>query len=51
VTWKEVIRKLKAAGFIEKRTSKGSHMRLVHPRSGKEIWVTMSGRPRKVAAE
>src|SRR5689334_17616694 len=26
VTWKEVIRKLKAAGFVEKRTGKGSHL-------------------------
>jgi hypothetical protein len=26
MTWKEVIRKLKAAGFVEKRTGKGSHL-------------------------
>jgi DNA-binding FadR family transcriptional regulator len=30
VTWKEVIRRLKAAGFVEKRTGKG-------------FWVTMHG--------
>jgi predicted RNA binding protein YcfA (HicA-like mRNA interferase family) len=41
VTWKEVIRKLKAAGFVEKPTGKGSHVLLVHPETGKEIWVTM----------
>jgi predicted RNA binding protein YcfA (HicA-like mRNA interferase family) len=34
---------LKAAGFIEKRTGKGSHVLFVHPESGKEIWVTMHG--------
>jgi predicted RNA binding protein YcfA (HicA-like mRNA interferase family) len=43
VTWKEVIRKLKAAGFVEKRTAKGSHVSFVHPETGKEIWVTMHG--------
>jgi predicted RNA binding protein YcfA (HicA-like mRNA interferase family) len=41
VTWKEVIRKLKAAGFVEKRSGKGSHLLFVHPESGKEIWVTV----------
>jgi hypothetical protein len=25
VSWSEVIRKLKAAGFVEKRTGKGAH--------------------------
>ena len=43
VTWKEVIRKLKAAGFVEKRTGKGSHLLFVHPETGKEIWVTVHG--------
>jgi predicted RNA binding protein YcfA (HicA-like mRNA interferase family) len=43
VTWKEVIRKLKAAGFVERRTGKGSHLLFVHPESGKEVWVTMHG--------
>ena len=37
----EVIRKLKTAGFVEKRTGKGSHVLFVHPESGKEVWVTM----------
>jgi predicted RNA binding protein YcfA (HicA-like mRNA interferase family) len=43
VTWNEVIRKLKAARFVEKRTGtgKGSHPFFVHPKSGKEVWVTM----------
>ena len=43
VTWKEVIRKLKAAGFVEKRTGKGSHRLFVRPESGKEVWVTVHG--------
>ena len=43
VTWKEVIRKLRAAGFVERRTGKGSHLLFVHPKSGKEIWVTVHG--------
>jgi predicted RNA binding protein YcfA (HicA-like mRNA interferase family) len=43
VTWKEVIRKLKAAGFVEQRTGKGSHRLFVHPKTGKEVWVTSHG--------
>jgi predicted RNA binding protein YcfA (HicA-like mRNA interferase family) len=41
VTWAEVIRKLKAAGFIEVRSGKGSHLLLKHPISGKEVWVAV----------
>ena len=40
VTWAEVIRKLKAAGFVEVRSGKGSHLLLKHP-TGKEVWVTV----------
>ena len=43
MTWKEVIRKLKTASFIEKRGGKGSHMLFVHFESGKEVWVTVHG--------
>ena len=43
MTWKEVIRKLKAAGFVERRTGKGSHRLFVHPASGTEVWVTVHG--------
>ena len=43
VTWNEVIRKLKAAGFVEDRTGKGSHLKLVNPTTGKEVWVTVHG--------
>ncbi len=38
-----MIRKLKAAGFIEKRAGKGSHRLFVHPTTGKEVWVTVHG--------
>jgi predicted RNA binding protein YcfA (HicA-like mRNA interferase family) len=31
VTWAEVIGKLKAAGFVEVRAGKGSHLLLKHP--------------------
>ncbi|MGE3509926.1 MAG: type II toxin-antitoxin system HicA family toxin [Vicinamibacterales bacterium] len=41
VTWAEVIRKLKAAGFVEIRSGKGSHLLLKHPTSGKEVWVAV----------
>jgi predicted RNA binding protein YcfA (HicA-like mRNA interferase family) len=43
VTWHEVIRKLTKAGFVEKRTGKGSHRLFVNPRTGKEVWVTTHG--------
>jgi predicted RNA binding protein YcfA (HicA-like mRNA interferase family) len=38
VTWAEVIRKLKAAGFVEVRSGKGS---LKHPTTRKEVWVAV----------
>jgi predicted RNA binding protein YcfA (HicA-like mRNA interferase family) len=41
VTWAEVIRKLKAAGFVEVRSGKGSHRLLKHPTTGKEVWVAV----------
>ena len=41
VTWAEVIGKLKAAGFIEVRSGKGSHLLLKHPETGKEVWVAV----------
>ena len=41
VTWGEVIRRLKAAGYLEVRSGKGSHRLLQHPATGKEIWVAV----------
>jgi len=36
-----LIRRLRAAGFVERRVGKGSHRKLVHPKSGKEVWVSV----------
>ena len=36
-----MIRKLKAAGFIEIRSGKGSHLLLKHPATGKEVCVAL----------
>lgn len=41
MTWAEVIRKLKAAGFIQVRSGKGSQLLLKHPATGKEVWVAV----------
>jgi predicted RNA binding protein YcfA (HicA-like mRNA interferase family) len=41
VTWGEVLRKLKAAGYAEQRQGKGSHLKLVHPVTKKEVWVAI----------
>lgn len=41
MTWGEVIRKLKAAGFVEVRRGKGSHVQFVHPTTKKEVWVAV----------
>ena len=39
-----MIRKLKAAGFIEVRSGKGSHLLLKHATSGKEVWEAVHTR-------
>jgi predicted RNA binding protein YcfA (HicA-like mRNA interferase family) len=41
MTWAEPIRRLRAAGFVEQRIGKGSHRKLVHPETGKEVWVSI----------
>jgi predicted RNA binding protein YcfA (HicA-like mRNA interferase family) len=41
VTWGEVRRRLKAAGFLEHRTGKGSHILLKHPKTCKEVWIAI----------
>ena len=38
-----MIRKLKAAGFVEKRRGKGAHKLFVHAATRKEVWVTVHG--------
>ena len=41
VTWGELIRRLKAAGFEEQRRGKGSHRQFIHPRSKRVITVAV----------
>ena len=41
MTWGELIRRLKAAGFVEATTGKGSHRQLVHPITGKIITIAV----------
>ena len=41
MTWGEVIRKLKAAGYSEVRSGKGSHRLFKHATTGKEIWIAV----------
>jgi predicted RNA binding protein YcfA (HicA-like mRNA interferase family) len=41
VTWGEVIRALKAAGYVEYRIGKGSHLHLVHQESGRVVTVSV----------
>ena len=45
MTWAELIRRLKAAGFVEQRTGKGSHRQFVHP--GTKRLVTVSVHTKK----
>ena len=41
MTWAEVIRKLKAAGFVAKRTGKGAHVLYWHPQTKQQVWVAV----------
>ena len=41
MTWGELIRKLKAAGFEEQRSGKGSHRQFVHRKSGKVVTIAV----------
>ena len=41
MTWGELIRRLKAAGFVQHRTGKGSHQQFVHPKTKKVITVSV----------
>ena len=41
MTWAEVIRKLKAAGFVAQRTGKGAHVLYRHPQTGRQVWVSV----------
>ena len=41
MTWGEVMRQLKAAGYVAVRRGKGSHTLYRHPSTGKEVWVAI----------
>lgn len=41
MTWGELIRRLRAAGFIERRTGKGSHRQFVHPETKQIVTVSV----------
>jgi len=41
VTWGEVARKLKAAGYVAVRRGEGSHLLFRHPATGKEVWIAV----------
>lgn len=41
MTWSELIRRLKKAGFVERRTGKGSHRQFVNPTTGQIITVSV----------
>ena len=39
--WGELIRRLKAAGYVEQRTGKGSHRQFVHAETGRVVTVSV----------
>jgi len=41
VTWGELIRRLKAAGFQERRAGRGSHRQFIHPDTKTIITVSV----------
>lgn len=41
MTWGEVIRKLKAAGYVEVRGGKGGHRLFKNGTTGKELWIAV----------
>jgi predicted RNA binding protein YcfA (HicA-like mRNA interferase family) len=41
VTWGELIRRLKDAGYVEQRSGKGSHRQFIHLATGKVITVAV----------
>jgi predicted RNA binding protein YcfA (HicA-like mRNA interferase family) len=41
MTWGEVIRRLKAAGYVEMRRGKGSHRLFRHAGTGREVWIAV----------
>ena len=41
MTWGELIRKLKAAGYVEAKSGKGSHRQFIHRKTGHVITVAV----------
>ena len=41
MTWGELIRRLKQAGFVERRTGKGSHRQFMNTTTGRIITVAV----------
>lgn len=41
MTWGELVRRLKAAGFVEQRRARGSHRQFIHPTRKKVITVSV----------
>jgi predicted RNA binding protein YcfA (HicA-like mRNA interferase family) len=41
VTWGALIRRLQAAGFVEPRRAKASHLQFVHPDNGRVVTVSV----------
>ncbi len=41
MTWGELIRRLKAAGYVEQRTGRGSHRQFIHPGTGHVITIAV----------
>jgi predicted RNA binding protein YcfA (HicA-like mRNA interferase family) len=41
VTWGELVRKLKHAGYVESKSGKGSHRQFIHPKTGQMITVAV----------
>jgi len=41
MTWAEVIRKLKAAGYVDHRTANGSHRQLILPQTNRIVTVAV----------
>ena len=41
MTWAELIRRLKTAGFVEHRAAKGSHRQFIHPTTKHVITVSV----------
>jgi predicted RNA binding protein YcfA (HicA-like mRNA interferase family) len=44
MTWSELIRRLRSAGFVELRHGKGSHLRMANTETGRVVIVSVHGK-------